>query len=90
MSKNLFRVILAASLLPAVASAFAPVNVFSPDSSTLRMPYVRNKQFTFGLSGEYGRKSTGRNWDGKKSNILAMYDPDQEVVAAMRKPICKH
>lgn len=66
------------------ASAFAPANFFRPEDRTLRLPFAPKTGIKFGVSAEYGSRSTGINWDGKRRNVLQMHD-DQQVAVWMVK-----
>jgi hypothetical protein len=85
-TKAIFAFIILLFSYHSTARTFAPTNVFSPSDRTMKLPYIKNKNFSFGASVEAARTSRGRNWHGEKSNILAIHDPDQEIVAGLRSP----
>ena len=68
-------------------SAFAPVNFFRPEDRTLRLPFAPKTGIKFGIIGEYGCRSTGLNWEGKRRNVLQVYDDRQTAVWMVRNTI---
>lgn len=77
--KIVVGIVLALAAMPAL-SAFAPVNFFRPEDRTLRLPFAPKTGIKFGLAAEYGSRATGLNWDGKRKNVLQMYDDTQAAV----------
>jgi hypothetical protein len=88
MKKILRMLVVAGITLPTSGwCGFAPTNFFVPYDSNLRPPYAPEKKVRLGASVEFGNTRTGRNWDGKKKNILKLYDEQQELYIALDHPV---
>lgn len=69
------------------AQAFVPVNFFRPYDYALRLPYIKNRTFSFGVSNlEYGARSTGLNNDDHRSNVLALHNDTESAISMTRNP----
>ncbi|MFH1831662.1 MAG: hypothetical protein ABH827_02555 [bacterium] len=65
-------------------SAFTQGNFFRPYDSALHLPLPKKGMFRLTAQGEYGDKRSGRNWDGVRSNVLALHDNTQSTLAMIK------
>lgn len=74
-------------LVSAEATAFAPTNFFPPYDPNLRLANApESAPFRIGVNGEWGKGRHARNWDGKKRNVLQVYEDDQSTLAMIEQP----
>ena len=75
--------------MSAEAAAFAPTNLLTSHDYAIRLPQNKHDhRFNFGMYKlEGGCKNTGRTWDEKRVNILALHNPTQSTLAMIKKPI---
>lgn len=86
---NMKRLLAALMVASAAHTAlpFAPTNLFAPYASSLRLPSAPKKcAFRVGANGEYGQTNTGKNADGRKANVLNLFETSQSVLAALEQP----
>ena len=84
--KHLLAALVAASAAH-TALPFAPTNLFTPYSSSLRLPSAPKKcAFRVGANAEYGQTNTGKNADSRKANVLNIFETSQSVLAALEQP----
>ncbi len=69
--------------LPTALTAFTQSNAFRVYDSALRMPVSKQDKFRIGFQAEYGDRSTGRNWDDCRRNVLALHDDNQSALAML-------
>lgn len=80
--KIILKILLLGVAVFAKAAAFAPTNFFPPYAPTLRLPPVSEcDPFRLGVNVEWGKTHKGRNWDGKKRNVLQINDDTQSTIA---------
>jgi len=76
-------------IIPAQIAAFAPVNFFPPYDTNYRFHYPDvddDVSYRAGINFEFGSTSQGRNWRGKTSNVLRLYDESQNTIAMLLNP----
>ena len=69
--------------------AFAPNNFFKPYDYNLRLNEAGKKQHAFrlGANVEYGSRLTGKDWDSKTRNVLALYEETQAFIPSLMGPV---
>jgi hypothetical protein len=84
---KLTKLCLLAGAIPACGLAFAPTNFYPPYDPAILFPEMHKKDpLRIGFNTEYGATKTGRNWDGKKRNVLQLHDDTQSALAMLRDP----
>ena len=82
--KNIFMAVVLAALCTNGVFAFVQTNFFRPYDQALRLERPKKKKFCFGATVEVGSKTTGRNWDDVRRNVLALHDDKQSALAMIK------
>jgi hypothetical protein len=90
ISSHLRKIVIGISLFAlSSAGAFAPTNFFPPYDPALRLPHAPfGDPLRIGVNVECGSTDQCRNWDGKKENVLRIYECSQSTIAMLENPTC--
>ncbi|MFH1832279.1 MAG: hypothetical protein ABH827_05780 [bacterium] len=80
-------VLVSSVLVTSTLSGFAQTNFFRPTDQELRLNYIKSINYTLGARAEYGSRSSGKSWDDKRANVLALQDPKQSAIDMIIKPV---
>ncbi|MFH0898223.1 MAG: hypothetical protein V1855_01455, partial [bacterium] len=84
IKKILLGLVCVASCWHQYVAAFAPTSFFRPYDSALRLADWKKSTFKLGVQGEYGDKSSGKDWDAVSRNVLALHDEKQSTLAMIK------
>ena len=88
MTKYMRVVAATAVMISGVMNAFAPSNEFRPyDAAFSLLKPRKSDTFRLSIDGEYGSRRTGKNWDAKRKNILALHDDTQSTIGMVQNPV---
>lgn len=88
MIKQIRMLVLSVVMLSSSVGAFAPSNEFRPYDAALQLLKPRKTgPFRLSIDGEYGSRTTGRNWDAKRRNVLALHDDSESTIGMVQDPV---
>jgi hypothetical protein len=95
VTKKTISALLAIGTISGICNAFVQSNFFRPYDSALRLPLLKKSEreslwlgdFHVGAQMEYGSRSSGRNWDNKRRNILQLHGDTQSIIQMLKEPV---
>lgn len=88
MTTRIRRLVVSAIMISGSIGAFAPSNEFRPyDAAFSLLRPRKNDIFKLSVDGEYGARRSGRNWDSKHKNVLALHDDSESAIGMVQEPV---